>query len=801
MWIFSFRLGEGGFGTVMLVKKKRSGGMYALKLLEKSRMTQRGIAERVIAESVSLQYIRHPFVVTLHYAFQDSSRVYFVLEHVAGGDLFGFLQDHRSFPEAWCRLYLAEIAMALDWVHKSRFVYRDVKPENILVANDGHLKLADFGTAKRLPAAEGEDSDADDDAGEKVDGAGGSEDSLRSSSPQERLHTIIGTPGILAPELFLEKGYGYSVDWWGLGALFSEMLLGRCAIISQGDNMRALIDSYRTGTHLCKLPDWVSPEAASMLTGLLTVARVRRLGCSADGLNELKAHPFLAGLDWEALYRKETPAPLAPHVFPSGPPQHGGGVRRAGSKVELDTLEALFAPYVNDDADAAAESDDGPKKRAEAWSYQLCNAAAQGGIEELRELVARGAPVNEGDYDQRTAIHLAASEGMLEVVQVLVKELGANCSPRDRWGHTPLDDAIRAKHSEVAKFLLLQGAVSGQPLPSSSTPLRVRRPSMPSAKRLGGRFAAAAVGSSSVHGCESFKLLWLSSSDSRSASASPLPADPTKRPLSVHGGDAYFKFLSSAGPSATNGAPHIVGSDATPTWGDRSCAPSPAQVVLPTHLALADVMKPPPRGETSSSGSSDTTPRPETPPVIVRPSDPFVCPLGGQRMQQPVVAGDGYTYERAELDKWVLQYGRVSPISGEPLSGVLLANRTLKELIDRSAADEPDRPLKSLGDLSELSRSPLTTSAACDQISALRSALATKTYNVNRRDADGDRCPLHWAAARGHTRCAVALLKAGADPTMFEVSSGLTCSELAASRGHEKLAAILRSAAAQYTSW
>ena len=74
-------------------------------------------------------------------------------------------------------------------------------------------------------------------------------------------------------------------------------------------------------------------------------------------------------------------------------------------------------------------------------------------------------------------------------------------------------------------------------------------------------------------------------------------------------------------------------------------------------------------------------------------------------------------------------------------------------------------------------------------ISALRSALATKTYKVNRRDADGDRCPLHWAAARGHTRCAVALLKAGADPTMFEVSSGLTCSELAASRGHEKLAA------------
>ena len=81
----------------------------------------------------------------------------FVLEHVPGGDLFGFLQEHGSFPEAWCRLYLAEIAMALDWVHQQRYVYRDLKPENILVATDGHLKLADFGTAKRLAVAEGEE--------------------------------------------------------------------------------------------------------------------------------------------------------------------------------------------------------------------------------------------------------------------------------------------------------------------------------------------------------------------------------------------------------------------------------------------------------------------------------------------------------------------------------------------------------------------------------------------------------------------------------------------------------------------
>ena len=230
------KLGEGGFGTVMLVRKKTSGTLFALKLLAKRRMTRRGVAENVISESESLQQIRHPFVVALHYAFQDHSCVYFVLEHVAGGDLFNYLQEHRLFPEEWCRLYLAEIAMALDWVHKHRFVYRDLKPENILVAGDGHLKLADFGTAKRLPETPTDDVQQTGSGQATADGGGSSSRTSSSSSSSSggsgegssSLHTIIGTPAILAPELFLERGYGFSVDWWGLGSLFSEMLLG-CA--------------------------------------------------------------------------------------------------------------------------------------------------------------------------------------------------------------------------------------------------------------------------------------------------------------------------------------------------------------------------------------------------------------------------------------------------------------------------------------------------------------------------------------------------------------------------------------------
>ena len=387
------KLGEGGFGTVMLVRKKTSGSLFALKLLEKRKMTKRGIAENVISESESLQQIRHPFVVTLHYAFQDYSCVYFVLEHVAGGDLFNYLQEHRLFPEEWCRIYLAEVAMALDWVHKHRYVYRDLKPENILVASDGHLKLADFGTAKRLPETPqqtGGSQVTDCDGGGRGGGGGGG----------SSLHTIIGTPAILAPELFLERGYGFSVDWWGLGSLFSEMLVGRSAIASDGNdaNLRGLIELYsreaesRSHSHLLPMPRWVSDEAASMLRGLLCVSRAERIACGGGGLAELQSHPFFAGegatvagqkLDWDALFRKEVAAPLSPFAFAAsaGPGPGGGGsagigvgggvgggsgvsggcgsgggggagdrlTARRGSRVELEKLEAEFAPYANGD--------------------------------------------------------------------------------------------------------------------------------------------------------------------------------------------------------------------------------------------------------------------------------------------------------------------------------------------------------------------------------------------------------------------------------------------------------------------
>ena len=279
----------------------------------------------------------------------------------------------------------------------------------------------------------------------------------------------MGTPEFLAPELFLEDGYGFSVDWWGLGALLSEMLLGDQVIVSHGDGaLRALVDAYRKGTHLKPLPPWVSEEAASLLRGLLTVRKSARIACGEAGLAELQAHPFFgptatgrAPLDWNALYRKEIDAPLRPFAAARSTremrmdDEEGAtspGVTAEGD--ELAQLEARFVGYY-DAADDAAYGEGG-------WSSLLCDTAARGDCAALRELLGSGAPVDEMDYDRRTAIHLAASQGHLEAVTLLIDEAGADPSPVDRWGGTPLDDAIRSGHGEVVAFLLGRGAKKGQ---------------------------------------------------------------------------------------------------------------------------------------------------------------------------------------------------------------------------------------------------------------------------------------------------------------------------------------------------
>lgn len=190
-------IGKGSFGKVTLVRKKTSGTLYAMKVLNKSHILKRKQIEHTKTERRVLGTMNHPFIVKLHYAFQTPSKLYFVLDYAAGGELFFHLTRMKRFPEHVAQFYAAELASALDSLHQIGVIYRDLKPENILLDREGHVKLADFGLAKE-----------------------GVSDPICGAT------SLCGTPEYLSPEVLNRQGHGHAVDWWNLGMVLYEMLTG-----------------------------------------------------------------------------------------------------------------------------------------------------------------------------------------------------------------------------------------------------------------------------------------------------------------------------------------------------------------------------------------------------------------------------------------------------------------------------------------------------------------------------------------------------------------------------------------------
>lgn len=194
-------IGKGYMGKVMVVREKQSNEIYAIKSIHKRAILERKEinhtrTERDILANLTDDHHTCPFLVHLHAAFQDANNVYFLMDFHGGGDLASLLTNFVRLPETWARFYVAELVLALEALHKRGIVYRDLKPENVLLARTGHLVLVDFGLCKHL-----------------MD---------RGSATM----TFCGTPEYLAPEVLLRQPYGFAVDWWNLGILLYEMLFG-----------------------------------------------------------------------------------------------------------------------------------------------------------------------------------------------------------------------------------------------------------------------------------------------------------------------------------------------------------------------------------------------------------------------------------------------------------------------------------------------------------------------------------------------------------------------------------------------
>jgi len=270
-------IGKGSFGKVLQVRKKDTGRIYAMKVLNKKNILENNELEHTRTEKNILQKLVHPFLVNLNYCFQTADKLYFVMDFINGGELFYHLQKEHKFTPDRVRFYCAEIVLGLEYLHNSGVIYRDLKPENILLTDTGHIILTDFGISKE--GLEAEDA---------------------------RTATFCGTPEYLAPEVLEGKGYTKAVDWWSFGTLMYEMLTGLPPFYSQD-----VQQMYFKIMHAkLELPDSLDNNTKSILTGLLERDPMKRL---ADA-SAIKSHPYFAGLDWEKLLRKEIPPPYIPPV-------------------------------------------------------------------------------------------------------------------------------------------------------------------------------------------------------------------------------------------------------------------------------------------------------------------------------------------------------------------------------------------------------------------------------------------------------------------------------------------------------
>ncbi|CAJ2651814.1 serine/threonine-protein kinase tricornered-like [Trifolium pratense] len=305
-------IGKGAFGEVRVCREKTTDHVYAMKKLKKSEMLRRGQVEHVKAERNLLAEVDSNCIVKLYCSFQDDEYLYLIMEYLPGGDMMTLLMRKDTLTEDEARFYVGETVLAIESIHEHNYIHRDIKPDNLLLDRYGHLRLSDFGLCKPLDCSQLEEKDFS--VGQNANGSTHNETgSTPKRTQQEQLqnwqknrrtlaYSTVGTPDYIAPEVLLKKGYGMECDWWSLGAIMYEMLVGYPPFYSD-DPMTTCRKIVNWKSHL-KFPEeaGLSPEAKDLISRLLCNVN-HRLG--SNGADEIKAHPFFNGVEWDKLYHIE----------------------------------------------------------------------------------------------------------------------------------------------------------------------------------------------------------------------------------------------------------------------------------------------------------------------------------------------------------------------------------------------------------------------------------------------------------------------------------------------------------------
>uniref|UniRef100_A0A4X1SS38 Ribosomal protein S6 kinase alpha-5 n=2 Tax=Sus scrofa TaxID=9823 RepID=A0A4X1SS38_PIG len=280
------------YGKVFLVRKisgHDAGKLYAMKVLKKATIVQKAkTTEHTRTERQVLEHIRQsPFLVTLHYAFQTETKLHLILDYINGGELFTHLSQRERFTEHEVQIYVGEIVLALEHLHKLGIIYRDIKLENILLDSNGHVVLTDFGLSKEFVADEA-----------------------------ERAFSFCGTIEYMAPDIVRggDSGHDKAVDWWSLGVLMYELLTGASPFTVDGEKNSQAEISRRILKSEPPYPQEMSAVAKDLIQHLLMKDPKKRLGCGPRDADEIKEHLFFQKINWDDLAAKKVPAPFKPVI-------------------------------------------------------------------------------------------------------------------------------------------------------------------------------------------------------------------------------------------------------------------------------------------------------------------------------------------------------------------------------------------------------------------------------------------------------------------------------------------------------
>jgi len=270
-------IGKGGFGKVLKVKKKDNQKIYAMKIMNKTKISGARQLQCLIAEK-NIMLNDNPFLIHLHYSFQTTDKLYFVMDYISGGDMAFHLEIKNRFNDKEVRFFAAEIVLALEHLHSCGIVYRDLKLENILVDGRGHICLTDFGLSKEL-------------------------DSIGATTK-----TVCGTPTYLAPEVLLGQPYGNAIDWWSLGVVMYELFTGMNPFDAR--EFDAVLNNILHSTIV--IPEYVPTAAKDLIEKLLQRNPQKRICSGPTGSVEIQNHEFFANVDWKKMMVKTIKSPYIP---------------------------------------------------------------------------------------------------------------------------------------------------------------------------------------------------------------------------------------------------------------------------------------------------------------------------------------------------------------------------------------------------------------------------------------------------------------------------------------------------------